>query len=560
MERLLTVTTAACAALALAACAGQAGTTAPADEADYRVSVEIPLNELHVAEGEILRVNELLDERTDFDAKDFLLDEVVVVARSNGDVEASAEVLLVEWRSGQVAIPAGEDDDWYEVRVPAPGEDLGGAWLLDITGDATVDMVVAVLQPQPRRVAEARTVYRTTTVYQSSPVREVFWIYDPARYYVVHYHGAWPYRYFIGPWSYRYYDLAYRPHRYHYGPIYRAWHWRDAHPRRYGHTAERRHSDRPVEQARRSQAAPRRIAPALVQLRRAHPRLRTLPRSDRARRPAPGRRGETNLADDARPATASRQIERRAVQRGGTTTGAERSTSGSRTLRQRGVPPRATATAQRGAVRSPQRRQAPARNAAGQRTSASGSAEPRARTVAPTAPRARRFERAPSRSSLRAAREAAPRRSVAAPNTRAGVRSAPRPAVRRATGPQPSRNVQTRRAAPQRSAAEARRTVRPTRSIQPQRGTRPAPAVQPRRPAGQRAVQPRRPAARTPAPVRRADAPAPRGRQQSSSSQSRQPAARAEPTRQPARTARQARTADARPAAGDGRGRRFERR
>lgn len=93
MERLLTVTTAACAALALAACAGQAGTTAPADEADYRVSVEIPLNELHVAEGEILRVNELLDERTDFDAKDFLLDEVVVVARSNGDVEASAEVL-----------------------------------------------------------------------------------------------------------------------------------------------------------------------------------------------------------------------------------------------------------------------------------------------------------------------------------------------------------------------------------------------------------------------------------------------------------------------------------
>ena len=557
MERLLTVTTAACAALALAACAGQAGTTAPADEPDYRVSVEIPLNELHVAEGEILRVNELLDERTDFDAKDFLLDEVVVVARSNGDVEASAEVLLVEWRSGQVAIPAGGDDDWYEVRVPAAGEDLGGAWLLDIAGDATVDMVVAVLQPQPRRVAEARTVYRTTTVYQSSPVREVFWIYDPARYYVVHYHGAWPYRYFIGPWSYRYYDLAYRPHRYHYGPIYRAWNWRDARPRRYGHTAERRRSDRPVAQAPRVQATPRRIAPRLVQLRRAHPRLRTLSRLDLDRRPTPGRRrGQTDLADDARPATASRQIERRAVQRGGATTGAERSTSGSRTLRQRGVLPRATATAQRGAVRSPQRRQAPARNAAGQRASASRSAEPRARTVAPTAPRARRFERAPSRDSQRAVREATPRRGVAAPTTRAGARSAPRPAVRRATQAQPSRNVQTRRAAPRRPAAEARRSVRPTRSIQPQRRTRPAPAVQAQRPTGQRTAEPRRPATRTPAPVRRAGTPTSRGRQQSAPSRPQPPAERSKP----ARTAREVRAVEEGPSAGIPRGRRFERR
>lgn len=554
MERLLTVTTATCAALALAACAGQAGgagTTAPADEADYRVSVEIPLDELHVAEGEILRVNELLDERTDFDAKDFLLDEVVIVARSNGDVEASAEVLVVEWRSGQVAIPAGEDDDWYEVRVPAPGEELGGAWLLDIVGDATVDMVVAVLQPQPRRVAEARTVYRTTTVYRSSPVREVFWIYDPARYYVVHYHGAWPYRYFIGPWSYRYYDLAYRPHRYHYGPIYRAWHWRDAGPRRYGHTAERRRSDRPAEQAPRSQAAPRRIAPALVQLRRAHPRLRVLPGVGRDR-PAPSRRrSETSLADDARPAAASRQIQRRAVQPGATS--AERSTSGSHTLRQRGAPPRATATAQRGVVRSPLRRQAPTRNATGQRASASRSAAPRARTVAPTTPRARRFERPPSRSSQRATREAATGRGVAAPSTRAGARSAP--SMRRPTGAQPSRNVQTRRAAPRRPAAQAQRGVRPTRSIQ-QRSTRPAPAVQPPRPTGQRTAAPRRPVTRTPAPVRRAGTPTSRGRPQAAPSRPQPLAERSKP----ARTAREVRAAEEGPSAGSPRGRRFERR
>lgn len=538
MERLLTVTTATCAALALAACAGQAGgtgTTTPADEPDYRVSVEIPLDELHVAEGEILRVNELLDERTDFDPEDFLLDEVVVVARSNGDVEASAELLVVEWRSGQVAIPAGEGDEWYEVRVPAPGEDLGGAWLLDIAGDATVDLVVAVLQPQPRRVAEARTVYRTTTVYRSSPAREVFWIYDPARYYVVHYHGAWPYRYFIGPWSYRYYDLAYRPHRYHYGPIYRPWNWReDARAYRYGRPADRRRGDRPAVQQPRSQAAPRRIAPSLVQLRRAHPRLRTLPRAGVDRSPAtrPGR-GQPSLAEDARRAAASRQIERRPDQRAATSR-AERSSSSSRTLRQRSAPRRPTATAQRDTARSPVRRQVPARTATGQRASASRStAPPRARTAAPTTPRARRFERAPSRSGQRAVRDAAPPRGVAAPTARSRASGDRRAEVGRATGARPSRNVQTRRGAP-RSATQTQRSVRPARTSQPQRMTRPPAAAQPQRPVERRAAQVRRPATR--APARRAVAPTSRERPQA------------------------AREADERPPADNGRGRRFERR
>ena len=546
MERLLTVTTATCAALALAACAGQAGgtgTTAPAEEPDYRVSVEIPLDELHVAEGEILRVNELLDERTDFDAEDFLLDEVVVVARSNGDVEASAELLVVEWRSGQVAIPAGESDEWYEVRVPAPGEDLGGAWLLDIAGDATVDLVVAVLQPQPRRVAEARTVYRTTTVYRSSPVREVFWIYDPARYYVVHYHGAWPYRYFIGPWSYRYYDLAYRPHRHHYGPIYRPWNWRDdARAYRYGRAADRRRGDRPVAQQPRSQAAPRRIAPSLVQLRRAHPRLRTLPRTHVDRRPAPRPgRGQTSLADDARRPAASRQLERRPDQRAATSR-AERSPSSSRTLRQRSAPRRPTATAQRDTARSPTRSRASARTATGQRTSA---AVPRARTAAPTA---RRFERSPSRSVPQATRNETARRGVAAPAPRSRASGDRRSEVRRANGARPSPNVQPRRAAPRQSANRSARSARPAAAAQPQRSVE------------RRVAQPRRPAARAPAPVRRAAAPTSRGRSQAAPSQPQPPAQRSQPTRQPTRTAPEARAADERPPADNGRGRRFERR
>ena len=556
MERLLTVTTATCAALALAACAGQAGgtgTTAPAEEPDYRVSVEIPLDELHVAEGEILRVNELLDERTDFDAEDFLLDEVVVVARSNGDVEASAELLVVEWRSGEVAIPAGEGDEWYEVRVPAPGEDLGGAWLLDIAGDATVDLVVAVLQPQPRRVAEARTVYRTTTAYRSSPVREVFWIYDPARYYVVHYHGAWPYRYFIGPWSYRYYNLAYRPHRYHYGPIYRPWNWRDdARAYRDGRSADRRRGDRPAVQPPRSQAAPRRIAPSLVQLRRAHPRLRTLPRADVDRRPAtrPGR-GQTSLADDARRA-ASRQLERRPVQRAGATARAERSSSSNRTLRQRSAPRRPTAAAQRETARSRTRTRAPARTATGQRASATRSTAPRARTAAPTA---RRFERSPSSGVPQATRNETARRGAAAAAPRSRASGDRRSEVRRATGARPVRNVQPRRAAPRQSANRSERNARPARSIQPQRHTRPAAAAQPQRSVERRAAQPRRPTTRAPAPVRRGAAPSSRGR-----SQAAVPQPRPQPSAQRSQPTREARAADERPPADNGRGRRFERR
>lgn len=220
------------------------------DQDDYRISVEIPLDGTEFENEQILRVNELLDERTEFDSSDFQLDEVVLVARSDGavdpDVAGRAELLVLEWRSGAFDIPPGSEGDWYEVRIPAPDEDPGGAWLLDVTGDVTVDFLVVVMEPRPRVVAE-KTVYRTRTVYRTIDGHRhaypSYWIYDPTRYYVYHYYDdLWPYRYFTGVWDFRYYHVGYRPH-YHrfgiyHGPHYDTVVWRDRYRsdrRRYRH-------------------------------------------------------------------------------------------------------------------------------------------------------------------------------------------------------------------------------------------------------------------------------------------------------------------------------------
>lgn len=226
----------------VAACATTSTTTTyrSVPEDDYRISVEIPLDGTEFADEQILRVNELLDERTEFDSSDFQLDEVVLVARSEGessdpDVAGRAELMVLEWRSGAFDIPAGSEGDWYEVRIPAPDEDPGGAWLLDVTGDVAVDFLVVVMEPRPRVVAE-KTVYRTRTVYRTVGGHRYaypsYWIYDPTRYYVYHYYDdLWPYRYFTGVWDFRYYHVGFRPH-YHrfgvyHGPHYDTVVWRD---------------------------------------------------------------------------------------------------------------------------------------------------------------------------------------------------------------------------------------------------------------------------------------------------------------------------------------------
>ena len=549
MGRLLIATGATGVGLLLASCAAQGGATAPAAEEDYRVSVEIPLDAMHVAEGRILQVDELLDERTSFDAEDFLLDEVVLIARSNGDAEANAELLVVEWRSGQVAIPAGGDDDWFEVRVPAPEEDLGGAWLLDIHGNATVDLVVAVLEPRPRLVSEARTVYRTTTVYRPArTVREVFWIYDPDRYYVYHFHGVWPYRYFIGPWSYRYYDLAYRPHRYHYGPLFRPAPWRDG-ARRHRHG--RRH-DAPAAPRPPARTA-RRIAPELVQLRRTHPRLRALSRLSRLpqRVDAPRR-----SAAGRRQAQAPTRTQRGSLQRTDATANAEQPPrSGSRTF---GRDVSRRDVSRRGAARQGQAR-AGTRSASSQSRPARSAAAPsRSRGQTTAAPRStRRFERSaaasrptPGANVARRGERTATRTGAASRTQRQGAtRSLPTVQPRR-TATQRTRVQPSRRAGQQRAASPPQPRSRPTarsgRSTRPQRAEPRRPAAQP-----QRSTPPSRVRAPQPAPVRRAQAP-----------RRSEPAARPAPARRPARSPRQTapdRAAEDAPPSST-RSRRFERR
>ena len=282
-----------CALLALsslAACAGHetatVQTVAPPPSVSHQISVEIPLDGWQVEGHDLLRVNQLLDERTEFDADDFRLDELILIARSDDPVHAgSAEVLVLDWRSGEFDIPQGGTEDWFEVRIPIGEEDPSGAWLLDVEGDVTIDLLVAVLEP-PAEVVKERTVYRTRTIYRDvvdvyPRTYQAFWIYDPMRYYTVHYHGGiWPYRYFIGPWDFRYYDLAYRPH--HLGFVhYRR--YRDDRRYRRGWRDDRRRPriDEPLVRDVRDDRRERRMAA----LKRSHPRLRLFHRQDH--NPAP---------------------------------------------------------------------------------------------------------------------------------------------------------------------------------------------------------------------------------------------------------------------------------
>ena len=243
-----------------------------ADPEQYRISVEIPVDDVTIDRGENLDVDALLDERTSFKASDFHLREVVLIARSRRG--GSAELLLDEWASGAVDIPEGTAESWYEVRIPAA--DVGEAgveWVIDFTGALDLNLLVAVLEPRSALLAAAtatvrevvvedeipvdqtgeplaepsvevvqsveviepvattptvvkevavveQPVYRTQTVYRyvDRPVYRyrVSWIYDPARYYVFRDYGGWTYRYFPGTWDWRCYNPSFRfPIRHH---------------------------------------------------------------------------------------------------------------------------------------------------------------------------------------------------------------------------------------------------------------------------------------------------------------------------------------------------------
>lgn len=244
------------------------------DPEQYRISVEIPVDDVTIARGENLDVDAMLDERTAFAAADFHLREVVLVARSRRG--GSAELLIGEWASGAVDIPLGDAGSWYEVRIPAADvEDAGVEWVVDFTGALDLNLLVAVLEPRAALLAAAtatvrevvvedevpivepvavedpsvdvvqtvevvepavatstvvkevavveQPVYRTETVYRyvDRPVYRyrVSWIYDPARYYVFRDYGGWTYRYFPGTWDWRCYSLGFRlpSHHHHRG-------------------------------------------------------------------------------------------------------------------------------------------------------------------------------------------------------------------------------------------------------------------------------------------------------------------------------------------------------
>ena len=464
-------------ALALTACVGNAShSAANLEEAeDYRISVEIPLDAMHFKDGDIVKVDELLSERTSFDPDEFQLDEVVLIARADGP-DSHAELLVLEWRSGQVAVPAGGAEDWFEVRIPAPDEDLGGAWLLDVDGAVTVDTLVAVVEPSPRTLPVAKTAYRTTTVYRDryrEPRRSMFWVYDPNRYFVYHYHGAWPYRYFVGPWSYRYYDLAYRPHWYGYGPHYRPRHGRHERRRwREGDYDWRQRRGRGgtgsldrLDERRSETAVPRRLDPELAKLRRNHPRLRQFHRDDRVPR-RPGRGHE--IPRQPKHATATRTHPSPLTMR--------RERDGNRVFERR------SAAAER-------------RSGATRRTISPGG-----NVVSRELPRLERRSAVPPRPDVRARRDISlpgrPRAASRPPREVERVFSPPRRVrMQRAATPEQRRSVDVRRrgferaaerrAAPDRSESRA---VRP-----PERRSAPVPTSRPR--AFERAVQPEAPRA-----------------------------------------------------------------
>ena len=257
-----------------------------ADPEQYRISVEIPVDDVTIARGENLDVDAMLDERTAFAAADFHLREVVLVARSRRG--GSAELLIGGWASGAVDIPLGDAGSWYEVRIPAADvDDAGVEWVVDFTGALDLNLLVVVLEPRTELLAAAtatvrevviedevlidepvvvedpsvevvqavevvepavatptvvrevavveQPVYRTETVYRyvDRPVYRyrVSWIYDPARYYVFRDYGGWTYRYFPGTWDWRCYNLSFRlPSHHHHRDSHR--HRADRHDRR----------------------------------------------------------------------------------------------------------------------------------------------------------------------------------------------------------------------------------------------------------------------------------------------------------------------------------------
>lgn len=170
----------------------------------YYVSVEIPIEEHVYPDGASLRLDRLVDRRTGFDSDHFHLRELVLIARSTG--AAHAELRMHGEASEAIDIPEGNEDEWWEVRIPAPTDRHGGVWRLYLTGDVALDQVVAVMEPRERYAARYQSPKQVASRY-TRPYRSpsYYTYYPPSRYHDVtvhHVHHRFPHpRY--GHWSYR---------------------------------------------------------------------------------------------------------------------------------------------------------------------------------------------------------------------------------------------------------------------------------------------------------------------------------------------------------------------
>lgn len=467
----------------------------------YYVSVEIPLEEHAYPDGASLRLDRLVDRRTGFDSDHFHLRELVLIVRSAG--AAHAELRVHGETSESIAIPEGDSDEWWEVRIPAPTERHGGVWRLYLTGDVALDQIVAVMEPRERYAARYQTPEKTAKRYASVARRyhpDTYYTYYPPHlrsgttvHYVHNHHydyygyRTWYPRY-ASPWVRRYDPLI----SFHYYTVLPGWR-HDHRVRRhvlggYRHPAYRQRPLRRLDPAPRLATRSGRPAPLSQPTGRApaplDASLRTYSRGPETRTPAPRRHADEPRVQPERMAAARDRLEAHA----------QRITTPSRPSAT--APRQRSGIAQRPAVQSSRATQPrPNRATASRATQTRREARPPASRPDPGPSLRSRLADAPRRSApARSMREQRPTRQAAAPQSR--------PSRRTQTwhGTPQNRGVASSRS--QRSADRLRSVRQP--SMRPSAPQRQAAPRAPRQQSRMRSFEPRpqmnRPAPRMSAP------------------------------------------------------------
>ena len=502
MRNVLTCRASAAVGAVVLATLGSLSTQADHRPGGYYVSVEIPLEEHVYPDGASLRLDRLVDRRTGFDSDHFHLRELVLIARSAG--AAHAELKVHGETSESIAIPEGDADEWWEVRIPAPTERHGGVWRLYLTGDVALDQIVAVMEPRERYAARYQAPEKTAKRYASVARRyhpDTYYTYYPPHlrsgttvHYVHNHHydyygyRTWYPRY-ASPWIRRYDPLV----SFHYYTVLPGWR-HDYGVRRhvlggYRHHAYRQRPLRRFDPAPRLATRSGRPAPLSQPSGRApaplDASLRTYSRGPETRTPAPRRRADEPRVQPERIAAARDRLEAHA----------QRMTTPSRPSAS--APRQRSGIAQRPAVQSSRATPAgPNRATASRATQTRREARPdTARQLNPSPSLRSRLADAPRRSApARSMREQRPTRQASAPQSR--------PSRRTQTwqGTTQSRGVASSRS--QRSADRLQSVRQPSmRPSAPQRQAAPrAPRQQPRMRSFEPRPQMNRPAPRTSAP------------------------------------------------------------